>query len=127
MPFPSPEELPNPGIEPWSPTLQADSLPFELQGSLYQSEWPSSKCLQTINAAEGVEKRECCCTVVGMQIDTAIMEDGTEIPYKTRNKTTVLFIYFIYDPATPLLGICPEQTKLKKTHVLHCSLQQYLQ
>ena len=31
--FPSPEDLPNPGIEPWSPTLQADSLPFELQGS----------------------------------------------------------------------------------------------
>ena len=28
--FPSPEDLPSPGIEPWSP---ADSLPFELQGS----------------------------------------------------------------------------------------------
>ena len=34
LPFPSPEELPNPGIEPWSPAWQADSLPFELQGSL---------------------------------------------------------------------------------------------
>ena len=33
-PFPSPEELPNPGIEPWSPASQADSLQFELQGSL---------------------------------------------------------------------------------------------
>ena len=31
LPFPSPEELPNSGIEPWSPVLQADSLPFELQ------------------------------------------------------------------------------------------------
>ena len=30
LPFPSPEDLPSPGIEPWSP---ADSLPFELQGS----------------------------------------------------------------------------------------------
>ena len=49
-----------------------------------------------------------------MQIDTATMEDGTEIPYKTRNKTTVLFIYFIYDPAIPLLGICPEQSKIEK-------------
>ena len=29
LPFPSPEDLPNPGIEPGSPTLQADSLPFE--------------------------------------------------------------------------------------------------
>ena len=30
LPFPSPEDLPSPGIEPWSP---AYSLPFELQGS----------------------------------------------------------------------------------------------
>ena len=29
MPFPTPGELPNPGIEPGSPTLQADSLPSE--------------------------------------------------------------------------------------------------
>ena len=35
LPFPSPEELPNPGIEPWSPALQADSLPFELQVNLW--------------------------------------------------------------------------------------------
>ena len=33
MPFLFPEELPNPVIEPWSPAVQADSLPFELQGS----------------------------------------------------------------------------------------------
>ena len=34
LPFLSPEDLPDLGIEPGSPTLQADSLPFELQGSL---------------------------------------------------------------------------------------------
>ena len=31
LPFLSPGYLPDPGIEPWSPALQADSLPFELQ------------------------------------------------------------------------------------------------
>ena len=31
-PFPSPGDLPNPGIEPRSPVLQADSLPAEPQG-----------------------------------------------------------------------------------------------
>ena len=31
-PFPSPGDLPNPGIEPRSPELQADSLPAEPQG-----------------------------------------------------------------------------------------------
>jgi len=33
--------------------------------SWHQSEWPSSKSLQMINAGEGVEKRECSCTVGG--------------------------------------------------------------
>ena len=32
QPFPSPGDLPNPGIEPRSPALQADSLPAEPQG-----------------------------------------------------------------------------------------------
>ena len=32
LPFPSPGDVPNPGIEPGSPALQADSLPTELQG-----------------------------------------------------------------------------------------------
>ena len=33
LPFPSPGDLPNPGIEPGSPILQADSLPSEPEGS----------------------------------------------------------------------------------------------
>ena len=32
LPFPSPGDLPDPGIEPRSPALQADSLPSELSG-----------------------------------------------------------------------------------------------
>ena len=34
LPFPSPGDLPNPGIEPVSPALQADSLPLNHQESL---------------------------------------------------------------------------------------------
>ena len=37
LPFPSPGDLPNPGIEPGSPALQADALPSELPGKI-QSE-----------------------------------------------------------------------------------------
>ena len=40
LPFPSPEDLPDPGIEPESPALQADSLP---------SEPPSSKMVTYLN------------------------------------------------------------------------------
>ena len=46
----------------------------------YQSERPSLKSPQTINAGEGVEKRERSCTAGGIQTDTATMEDGMEIP-----------------------------------------------
>ena len=34
LPFPSPGDLPDPGIEPGSPALQADALPSEPQRSL---------------------------------------------------------------------------------------------
>ena len=50
LPFPSPGDLPHPGIEPGSPTLRADSLPSELPGkpknigvgsqSLFQGDLP---------------------------------------------------------------------------------------
>ena len=38
LPFPSPGDLPDPGIEPGSSALQADSLPFELPGYLLYSQ-----------------------------------------------------------------------------------------
>ena len=39
LPFLSPEDLPNPGIEPGSPALEADALPSEPPGTPY---WPLS-------------------------------------------------------------------------------------
>ena len=37
LPFPSPGDLPNPGIEPGSPALQADSLLSEPLGKPYST------------------------------------------------------------------------------------------
>ena len=45
-PFPSPGDLPNPGIEPRSPTLQADSLPAEPQGKPKKTGMGSLSLLQ---------------------------------------------------------------------------------
>ena len=36
LPFPSPEDLPNPGIEPGSPALQVDALLSEPPGKPYK-------------------------------------------------------------------------------------------
>ena len=38
LPFPSPGDLPDPGSEPRSPVLQADSLPVSHLGSTYASQ-----------------------------------------------------------------------------------------
>ena len=46
LPFPSSGDLPNPGIKPGSPALQADSLPSEPPGSPRTSEvWPTQSSL----------------------------------------------------------------------------------
>ena len=45
LPFPSPGDLPDPGIEPRSSALQADALPAESPGSLYQNHHPSEQDL----------------------------------------------------------------------------------
>ena len=39
LPFPSPGDLPNPGIEPGSPALQADALTAELPGKPFFVIW----------------------------------------------------------------------------------------
>ena len=50
LPFPSPGDLPNPGIEPRYPALQVDSLP---------SEPPGKPCYASI-----YDKRLCVCVCV---------------------------------------------------------------
>ena len=52
--------------------------------------------------------------LLGMQIDIATMEDGLK----------TLGIKPPCDPAIPLLGIYPEETKIEKKHmypIIHCS------
>ena len=53
VPFPSPGDLPNPGIEPRSPTLQADSLPAEPQGKPKNTGVGSLSFLQGIFPIQG--------------------------------------------------------------------------
>ena len=43
LPFPSPADLPDLGIKPASPALQADSLLLSYQGSPYRDKSPTSK------------------------------------------------------------------------------------
>ena len=45
LPWPSPGDLFNPGVEPSSPRLQADSLPFEPPGKPYNIPLNSHLCI----------------------------------------------------------------------------------
>ena len=51
LPFPSPEDLPNPGIEPGAPSFQADSLPFEPQGNCQKGK-AQAKYTQEMNMVQ---------------------------------------------------------------------------
>ena len=62
--FPSPGDLPNPGIKPISPTLRAVSLPAEPQGkpqnrgSLFEKNWPrESSQERSVGNREGYGKK----------------------------------------------------------------------
>ena len=51
LPFSSPRDLPNPGIEPMTPALQADSLPLSHQGS------PYATCILCVFCKAGILKQ----------------------------------------------------------------------
>ena len=49
LPFPSPGDLPDPGLEPGSPALQADSLPSEPPGAQMEHNLESKTAGRNIN------------------------------------------------------------------------------
>ena len=62
LPFPSPADLPNPGIKPGSLALQADSLP---------SGPPGKHCNKSVNSA--LKKELSCKKFLGTQIAKGFM------------------------------------------------------
>ena len=83
----------------------------------HQSEWPSSKRLQTINAGESVEKREISCTVGGN------VNRYSHYWRRYGDSLKKLGIKPPYDPTIPLLGIY-RGNQGWKSHVyptVHCS------
>ena len=77
------------------------------------SEWPSSKSLQTINAGEDVEKRECSCTVGGnVNWYSHYGRQYGDSLKKTRNKTTIWW-------SSPATGHIPPETTIQKDTSTH--------
>ena len=63
QPFPSPGDLSNPGIEPRSPALQADSLPAEPQGKPKNTGLGCHFLLQCMKVKSESEVAQSCLTL----------------------------------------------------------------
>ena len=59
LPFPSPDDLPNPGIEPGSPALQADTLPSEPPGKPLEEGINTTKLLLKVALSIWIVKVPC--------------------------------------------------------------------
>ena len=75
LPFPSPRDLPDPGIEPGSPAWQSDTLPSELQSFLSQNSSPAPQ-FKGINS-----------------LALSLFFGSLSHPYMTTRKTTALTIW----------------------------------
>ena len=68
LPFPSPGDIPNPGIEPGSPALQAHALPSE-------PHWISFiYCKAQLNSRHSPHSSEVPCWGLGNVLDKDILE-----------------------------------------------------
>ena len=69
QPFPSPGDLPNPGIKPRSPALQADSLPAEPPGKPKNTRMSSLSLLQWIFLTQELDRGLLHCRQIHYQLN----------------------------------------------------------
>jgi len=60
LPFPSPGDLPDPGIDPRSPELQADTLPSEPPGKLSEGREIEREGESLVSQCQGTWNAQCC-------------------------------------------------------------------
>ena len=88
LPFPSPGDLPNPGVEPTSPTLQADALTSEPPGKpMAESEEELKSLLRKVK----VESEK-----VGLKQKTKIMASGPITSWEIDGETVETVSDFIF-------------------------------
>ena len=111
----------------YSPTLtsiqEKGKSNLQWGANLHWSEWPSSKNLQTVNAGEGVEKREFSCIVDGNVNWYSHLENSMEIPLNI-SKNGITSTEYITEKTMIQKDTCAkhhqhEELRIPSTSVLH--------
>ena len=91
VPFLSPEDLPNPGIDPRSPTLQASSLPAEPQGK------PKNTGVGSLSSpAAAAAKSQQLCPTLGDPIDGSLPDSSVHGIFQARVLEWVAIAFSIF-------------------------------
>ena len=76
--FPSSRDLPDPGIEPRSPAMQVDSLPYEPPW-LVDEKWPQYS--HNLYGALASHQALCCTSYVGYPFESSLAFQGTMLGF----------------------------------------------
>ena len=101
VPLPSPGDLPNPGIEPGPPALQADSLPAESQGKPKNTGVGSLSLLQGIFPPQELNQGLLHCRWILHQLSYQGSPKDGEALYNQRKQDRELTVAQIMNSLSP--------------------------
>ena len=121
LPFPSPGDLPKPGIKPRSPTLQADSLPTDPQGKLKNTGVGSLSLFQQIFPTQELNRGLLHCRQILYQLSYEEFRKGGGSRDQIANICWIIEkarefqknIYFCFIDYAKAFG-CVDQTNCRK-------------
>ena len=109
LPLPPPGDLPDPGIEPGSPTLQADSFPFEPQGKNIVNNAALSRRMQSfLQHSDFISFGFICRSGMAGSCDSSTFyslrncasllcshQQGTGVPFRPHRQQRLFFLFFL--------------------------------
>ena len=93
MPFPSPGDLPDPGIELRSPALQADALPSEPPGKPKNTGVGNLSLLQGIFPTQELNQGLLCCRQILYQLSLEIKNKLLNGQFSYPEQCVKMFLY----------------------------------
>ena len=123
LPFPSPEDLPNPGIKPRSPALQADSLPPEPTGKAQVGDGGLSNCREGCYSGQKNHSSPRGPTLTQLVIRSLWCPQITVKHFLLVHPQLALKVFCLFMSTTyvkAFLSVCPQTQVFAKSHLRSC-------